>query len=195
VAKMLTIVMSQCLRDDYVEDLNTQAENKEGCNLHGRIEVYSLLSARQYEVICPRFCHLRGAVVWCGNRCRRWLGTFILASAATSSKPHFMSTICSRSATSPLTSHTRSVAVPAAPRSSPPHDGQCTRSRFGICCAVQCYLADTEMNWGRGQVNHLAFGDEYPGKTDPLDGQVGFLAPAVASHEHCAASQQDITRV
>ena len=27
--------IAQCLRDDYIEDLNEQAEQAEGCNLHG----------------------------------------------------------------------------------------------------------------------------------------------------------------
>ena len=31
--------IAQCVRDGYIDDLNEQSENNEGCNLHGTIEV------------------------------------------------------------------------------------------------------------------------------------------------------------
>lgn len=31
--------IAQCVRDNYIDDLNEQSENKEGCNLHGTIQV------------------------------------------------------------------------------------------------------------------------------------------------------------
>lgn len=31
--------IAQCVRDGYIDDLNEQSENKEGCNLHGTIQV------------------------------------------------------------------------------------------------------------------------------------------------------------
>eukprot|EP01048_Picozoa_sp_COSAG05_P016826 COSAG05_NODE_2218_length_3375_cov_289.130952_1_plen_232_part_00 len=49
----------QCVHDNYIENLNEQAEGKEGCNLHGSIEVQKVAGnfhfgvGRNFHQVCP----------------------------------------------------------------------------------------------------------------------------------------------